>query len=56
MLAPQATSQLKVCALNLRAISHAFGSSPLAPAALLIAKCVMLLTISYVVWSDLKWF
>ncbi len=56
MVAPQTVPQLKACALNLRSISHAFGSYPLAPAALLVAKCVMVLTITYVVLSELKWF
>jgi len=56
MLTSQATTYLRACALNIRMMSETFGSHPLAPAALLFAKCLLVLTITYLVWSDLKWF
>lgn len=56
MLTSLAISQLQASALYIRLTSEIFGSHPLAPAALFIAKCALVLAVSYLVWSDLKWF
>ncbi|WP_157981811.1 hypothetical protein [Aliidiomarina soli] len=56
MLTSQAITHLRASALNIRMMSATFGSHPLAPAALLVAKFVLLVIITYVVWSGLKWF
>lgn len=56
MLTLQTATHLKICALYIRMTSNTFGSHPLAPAALFIAKLALVLAIGYLVWSDLKWF
>lgn len=56
MLTLQTASHLKTCALYIKITSDTFGSHPLASAALFIAKLALVLAISYLVWSDLKWF
>lgn len=49
-------TQLSACALALRATASMFGTHPYAPAAHLIAKCALAISISYIVWTELKWF
>lgn len=56
MLTISATTQLKACAHYLRMTALSFGSHPLAPAALFVAKLVLVVAIGYLVWTDLKWF
>lgn len=55
MLTPDTVVQIKACAFSMKNMSAYFGSHPLAPAACLIAKCLLVLAIGYLVWSDLKW-